>query len=240
MSNSHPRGRTDWGAVSSFQHRRGLTSSQRAHRRQTLYSVAALVPALRVGGTVYKVASGSRLLGTASRYASAVKRPGHSMLLGRAKRDMGWLGGPWSPRAISSLERSMAVRKKVGLGLLGYSVVNPLENVNYIRKGDWTRLAINYHLPIIGVPIYNMLTRGSGAPTAATPTRTNRPRGRRQQPGGKGRTRPNRLGGKGWSPAPGTRKSSSSGGKGRYGKQRCPPGHYWSKRYKKCVRYRKH
>lgn len=89
---------------------------------------------------------------------------------------------------------------------------------------------------------YYLASRGSGAPTGSSSTRTQksrRPRRQKTEPAGsESRNRLDYIK-KGRKPAPGTRKSSTSGGKRRRGRQ-CPPGHYWSKRSKKCIRYRKY
>lgn len=196
--------------------------------------VASFLPAARVGRGVYTIGS---KFSKVPKILSGIKRPGHTLLSWRAGGDFGMLGGPLSLRTQAALSKSLKVRSRIGLGLLGYSIVNPLENVVYIKNRDWWRLGFNYHLPIVGVPIYNRLTRGSGAPSAASSTRTKKARRPRRQK--------TEYSGtyfefdKSFVPAPGTRKSSKTRGKRRYGKQRCPPGHYWSKRYKKCVRYRK-
>lgn len=191
--------------------------------------VASFVPALRVGRGVYTVGS---KLSKVPGILSGIKRPVHTLLSRRAPKDLGWLGGPLSLRTQARLSSSLKVRSRIGLGLLGYSIVNPLENVVYIKNRDWWRLGFNYHLPIIGVPIYNRLTRGSGSPPAASSTRTKVSKPKRRKPW-KSST-------KGWKKSTGTKRSSTSGSKRRYGKQRCPPGHYWSKRYKKCIRRRKY
>jgi hypothetical protein len=85
---------------------------------------------------------------------------------------------------------------------------------------------------------YYLASRGSGAPSRASSTRTaSRPdtKGAREflRRQGRGPPQDRKYGG--------PRKSMKRGGRSRRsGKQRCPPGHYWSKRYKKCVRYRKY
>jgi hypothetical protein len=42
-----------------------------------------------------------------------------------------------------------------GYGMLGMALMNPLENINYARKGQWDRLAINTAAPLIGIPLYD-------------------------------------------------------------------------------------
>jgi hypothetical protein len=100
--------------------------------------------------------------------------------------------------------------------------------------GDLKR--ITKFFGVSGGHSYYLASRGSGAPTGSTSTRTKRPR--------KGRSRP-------FSPRSGGAKAPKSARttyketrKGRQRSQstrrsRCPPGHYWSKRYKKCIRHRK-
>lgn len=81
-------------------------------------------------------------------------------------------------------------------------------------------------------------SRGSGAPTGQTSTRTARPdtRGAREFM--------RRKGSSAGSVAPRTssgRRKPVSRRKNtihRPRRPRCPPGHYWSKRYQKCIRYR--
>jgi len=96
--------------------------------------------------------------GTVLRTAGSMKRPFHSLAIKRAPYDLGWLGGPLSPRVSSALTRSMAARKKGNLALMSLSAVNPFENLLYASRKDWTRLFINYHVPFIGVPIYERIT----------------------------------------------------------------------------------
>jgi hypothetical protein len=101
--------------------------------------------------------------------------------------------------------------------------------------GDLKR--ITKFFGVSGGHSYYLASRGSGAPTGSSSTRTKRPR--------KGRSRP-------FSPRSGGAKAPKSARttyketrKGRSGRtwsssmRTCPPGHYWSKRYKKCIRYRK-
>jgi len=83
-----------------------------------------------------------------------LKRPIHT--------SMAWRAGSSTTHASSLFVRSLGWRKKGNMVLLGISAINPLENVNYLRQRDWTRLFINYHLPFIGVPIYNLSTGGDG------------------------------------------------------------------------------
>jgi len=42
-----------------------------------------------------------------------------------------------------------------GYGMLGMALMNPLENINYVRKGQWDRLGVNIAAPLIGIPLYD-------------------------------------------------------------------------------------
>jgi len=120
--------------------------------------LVSFLPAFRVGRGVYVASS------KIGRFVSGIKRPVHTMLATR---------GYFSPLAVrAGYKTSLALRKRVGLGLLGYSLVNPMENLRYISKRDWERLLWNYHLPVVGVPIYNRFfdSKGSGSPRSASPT----------------------------------------------------------------------
>lgn len=98
-------------------------------------------------------------------------------------------------------------------------------------KGDVKR--ISKFVAISGSHSAYLASRGSGAPSRASLTRTKTPR-RRPRPRRQGRA--SAESGKYGGP----RKSSMRGGRARRSGQSCPPGHYWSKRFKKCVRYRKY
>lgn len=54
-----------------------------------------------------------------------------------------------------------------GWGMLGMSLLNPLENVNYARKGQWEMLAINVMAPLIGIPIYEEYQKGRHTPSTS-------------------------------------------------------------------------
>ena len=170
---------------------------------------------------VAKLATSSSRLGGAWRLSGRLKRPINTMYAeGFAFKEPSILA-----------QRILSFRKKGNVLLLGYSALNPLENLHYARRGDWYRLIVNYHLPIIGVPIYSHLTSGSGAPTGRTPIRTTKPAKRAGTPLGR---KPS------WKMPKGKRTGSTGKRKGRPGtryRSTCPPGHYWSKRYKKCVRF---
>ncbi len=141
-------------------------------------------------------------------------------------------------------QRILNLRKKGNVLLLGYSALNPLENFHYAKNRDWEKLIVNYHFPIVGVPIYSQLTGGSGAPAGRVPIRTEPPSKR------SGEHIPRTWYGKKPSTAGSSyNRSKPSDSRHRKGprparyrgrtRSQCPPGHYWSKRYKKCVRYRK-
>jgi len=138
-------------------------------------------------------------------------------------------------------QRILILRKKGNVLLLGYSALNPLENVHYARKRDWERLIVNYHFPIVGVLIYNRITGGIGAPISRAPIRTTQPAKRAmdswRRPGFRRSTPPSR-GSKQARSGPFTYKGKTKHPI-RTRKSSCPRGFYWSKRYKKCVRYRK-
>ena len=104
------------------------------------------------------VVRGASALGSAWRTAGFIKRPIHSTLALRAlSRPGSRLSGP--------IMRTLGWRKKGNMVLLSLAAVNPLENVYYIQKRDWTRLFINYHLPFVGVPIWNSYSSGGDGPS---------------------------------------------------------------------------
>lgn len=125
---------------------------------------------LGAAGTIARFAPilpwvGRLTAGTGSRARDAwhvsgfIKRPIHSTMALRAlSRPGSRLSGP--------IMRSLRWRKRGNMALLSLAAVNPLENVYYIQKGDWTRLFINYHLPFVGVPIWNQYnSTGGGEPS---------------------------------------------------------------------------
>ena len=208
--------------------------------------------AARVGAAAVRGVQASRV-GGAVRVASAVKRPVHSAMLWRAPRDLGWLGGRLSKSTYRRLHGTMLWRKRAGLVATGVSVLNPFQSIRYAQKKDWTRLAINLRYPIVGVPIYDFLSR-RGSPTPEVSPQTNQPsrdvdRHRRTQAA----RRRSKSGGqpsgrRGKSPKG---QSSLPGGKGSYpskvsGPQarrlaprsgkKCPAGHYYSWKLKRCVK----
>ncbi len=170
-------------------------------------------------------------------------------LLGSAKRPINTMyARGFGFRGPSKLaQRILTVRKKGNTLLLGYSLLNPLENLTYAQRRDWEKLIVNYHLPIVGVPIWNQLTdsSGIGAPAGRDPIRTTTS----SKKGGEhiprtwyGKT-PSTAGSSYNRSRPSESKHRKGPRPARYrGRTRsqCPPGHYWSKRYKKCVRYRKY
>jgi len=56
-----------------------------------------------------------------------------------------------------------------GWGMLGMSLLNPLENANYARKGQWDMLAVNITAPLIGIPIYEEYKKGGIASPVSPP-----------------------------------------------------------------------
>lgn len=201
------------------------TSSQKA-----VFNVAALVPAARVGGALWKGAQTVRGIRGASTVVSVAKRPAHSYLAEvttHTGRHM-WL------------QNTLQVRKKLGVAALGYSAINPFQSINYARKGDWNRLAMNIRYPIVGVPLYNYFldSKGSGSPPSASPTEPSPSKWKQKGGRPSSSTKSFQKGGRETRSGPvRTRPGERSR---RYVKQRCPPGHYWSKRYKKCIRFRKY
>ena len=171
--------------------------------------------------------AGSRLV----RFSGTLKRPINTMYA----QGFGFKG----PSIMA--QRVLNLRKKGNTLLLGYSALNPLENLHYAKNRDWEKLIVNYHFPIVGVPIYSQLTGGSGAPAGRVPIRTSKPAKRGYDPLGKKpkwRRYPPIRGSKQARSGPFTYKGRTKAHPSTK-KSRCPRGHYWSKRYKKCVRYRK-
>lgn len=211
--------------------------------------LALLATAGVTGRAAWKVIQASR----AKRFADFVvfmKRPLHEMAVGASH----W--GVWASRTPSivptMLRRTLTLRKGIGLTGLGMSIINPLENVRYIQKKDWKRLAINLRFPFVGVPIYDWLQGRSGSPPpVASPTnqpvrilrdedrhrRTQSARNRQRAP------RPRSVrGGSKWEP-----KKISSRPSGRpsrakrvmrakRARKKCPAGHYYSWKLKRCVK----
>lgn len=101
-----------------------------------------------------------------TRIAGIIKRPIHSTLAWKSQ---------WNQPMGKILAKTLAGRKKWNQIALGYSLLHPLENLNYIRKKDWERLAVNTYLPIFGVPIYNHLLPVSGQPVVVQPSGPPRP-----------------------------------------------------------------
>jgi uncharacterized short protein YbdD (DUF466 family) len=125
--------------------------------------------AIRVTLVARKVATP---VGTVLRWA---KMPIHSAMLRWPARNM--ITGMEAPLLG---HRLMSLRQKYNLAMLGIASINPLENATYILKKDWTRLFINFHVPFVGVPIYNQYldhSKGSGSPPSASPTEPKRSKG---------------------------------------------------------------
>ena len=209
------------------------TSSQKA-----VFNVAALFPAARVGGALWKGAQTVRGIRGASTAVSVVKRPGHELAVRHLANYQSKAAG-WSlSKAHAPLTRALAVRKKLGMAALGYSAINPFQSIHYASKKDWDRLFWNIRYPIVGVPLYNLYQRskGSGSPPSASPT------GPKSRPGTKRRKFKTKF------PKPGSPSSVSRQFEaGKRSKSwaprrpsRCPPGHYWNRNLKRCVRYHWH
>lgn len=106
----------------------------------------------------------STRLGGLIRYSGNIKRPVHSLLA---------IEFPFLHRAGSmlSLQRLLRARIRANQLLFGIGLIHPLDTLNYARKGEFGKAWANYHLPFIGVPIFEHLTeRGSGAPSGDIPT----------------------------------------------------------------------
>jgi hypothetical protein len=64
--------------------------------------------------------------------------------------------------------RAYTAKTLYGYGMLGMALMNPLENINYARKGQWDNLAINIAAPLIGIPIYEKYKQGGvGSPISS-------------------------------------------------------------------------
>lgn len=94
--------------------------------------------------------------------AGYIKRPIHSTLAYKSQ---------WNQPIGRMLNQSLTVRKKLNTLALGYSLLNPTQNLGYLSRRDWKRLAINLHSPIIGVPIYEFYSHlMSGQSSGSSPT----------------------------------------------------------------------
>ncbi len=204
----------------------------RTSSQKMVFNVAALVPAARVGGALWKGAQTVRGIRGASTAVSVAKRPAHSYLAEvttHTGRHM-WL------------QDTLQVRKKLGVAALGYSAINPLQSINYARKKDWNRLFWNIRYPIVGVPLYNFYldSKGSGSPPSASSTRTNK---KTRRPGMKSRKFKYKFPKPG-SPASGSRQYEAGKRRTNWAVSRrqlprkCPPGYYWNAYKRKCVKYR--
>lgn len=142
----------------------------RSPDQKAVFEVAALIPAARVGKGIWMGANAIRGVRPAATAISVAKRPLHHALVLRSVSDFGMLGGPLSVRTQAFLARSLRLRQKLGLMMLGYSAVNPFESIYYAQQGDWKKLAINLRWPIVGIPIWTLLTHGSGPPVSVSPT----------------------------------------------------------------------
>ena len=214
---------------------------------RTMVDIVSFYPAFRVGRGVFL---GASKLSKIPSVLSGIKRPGHSLLLARSRRDLGWLGGPLAPRTQAALANSLKIRSRIGLGLLGYSIVNPIENLLYIQRRDWERLVVNYHLPFIGVPIYNRLI-ATGSKTEITGVIASKDpffdsvvatlvegssSETYQQNGGPSTPRPAARSARAKSYNP---PWLQEGRERVLSGTRCPPGHHWSYRQRKCIRTKK-
>ncbi len=119
------------------------------HRRRADFigNIALFALTAPIGGGLVG-AAGKRLQPFTSGLSFA-KRPIHTTLAWKSQ---------WNQPVGQLLNKTLVYRKKANQLALGYSLVNPMQNVNYIRKEDWKRLLINMHSPIIGVPIYEVIS----------------------------------------------------------------------------------
>lgn len=185
--------------------------------------------------------------------AGASKLAGNRLwqLMGSAKRPVNTMYAQgFGFRGPSKLaQQVLTARKKGNVLLLGYSLLNPLENLTYAQRRDWEKLIINYHLPIVGVPIWDQLTdsSGIGAPAGRDPIRTTTS----SKKGGEhiSRTWYGKTPSTAGSSYNRSRPSESKHRKGprpaRYRgrtdtrRSQCPPGHYYSYKLRKCIRSRR-
>ena len=118
------------------------------HRRRADFigNLALFALTAPIGGGVV-TGVGSRLQPITSGLSFA-KRPIHSTLAWKSQ---------WNQPLGKLLNQSLTVRKKVNTLALGYSLLNPMQNVHYISRKDWKRLLINLHSPVVGVPIYELI-----------------------------------------------------------------------------------
>jgi hypothetical protein len=201
------------------------TAESRARRDKALF-VASLIPSVRVGRAALGVLQASRL-GGAVRAVSFLKRPVHT--IAALPRVTGTVLRHPHPFVVKSL----AYRKRLGTAALGVSLLNPMQNVHYFSKKDWKRLGINLRWPIVGIPIYEFISRGSGAPSSSATKRTKQPyRRKSSQSGGKGRT-----GYTGSRPS-GRPSSGEAAMRAKRARKKCPAGYYWSWKKKACVKSR--
>jgi hypothetical protein len=110
------------------------------------------------------IRASSTRLGGLIRYSGNIKRPVHSVLA---------MEFPFLHRAGSKvvLQQLLRARIRTNQLLFGIGMIHPLDTLNYVRKGEYGKAWANYHLPFLGVPLFEHLTeRGSGAPSGDIPT----------------------------------------------------------------------
>lgn len=108
-------------------------------------------------------ASGTRL-GTLIRYSGNIKRPMHTVYA----MEIPFIHQAGSKALVRTL---LTARIKTNQLLFGIGMIHPLDTLNYARKGEFGKAWANYHIPFLGVPLYEHLTeRGSGAPSGDIPT----------------------------------------------------------------------
>lgn len=195
--------------------RRGFYESYNKWETEVKPEVLKLGSLSIAGGHAGRVAWGALQTTRARQLATAVsywKRPIHTHLT------------KVFPES-AFLARSLKARKGVGLTLFGIGMLNPLENIYYAKTGQWQKLLINYHLPIVGVPAFTAWQsyKSSGSSSQSS-----------QQNGGPGGT---------FSDSPGVGTEPSKGGKKatpgegtKPSKSPCPKGHYWSWKERRCVK----
>ncbi len=168
------------------------------------------------GAPLFRAVRGSKILAGLSH----LRRPLHSSLA-KGMLTQGRVS-PW-------ITQSLRVRKGLGAAALGYNLLNPFETIRHAQKGDYDKALINFFYPIVGVPIYNLVEGSSShglvqnggppAPLQVSSTASDiLSLGKISRP---------------------TRSSSAKrvirpkSRKGR--RKRCPPGHYWDAKKRRCV-----
>lgn len=110
------------------------------------------------------IRASSTRLGGLIKYSGNIKRPVHSALA---------MEFPFLHRAGSKvgIQRLLRARIRTNQLLFGIGLIHPLDTLNYVRKGEYGKAWANYHLPFLGVPLFEHLTEGgSGAPSGDIPT----------------------------------------------------------------------